>query len=154
MNNISLPESDHFQSSAQLHVSAPVEVRWALILLWLSLALSAGQYVYFLYFALGTLAADSGRGAAIVGLALPFAVYVFGAYLNVKIARRKNWARIAKLVFAAASLAFQAAFSSGLTGFEYLSVGLAPALNFAALYLLFFTSGRLWFRSASPSTAL
>ncbi len=153
MANTTLPEPYNAEIDGEFQIPAPAEVRWALKLLWLSLALAVVQYVLFLPGAVSALPTDpAARGPAIFGLAIPILAYIFGGYLNVKIARNRNWARITKLMFAVASLVLQVVFSRGLTGFEYLSVGIAPALNFSALYLLFVSSGRLWFRQALSRT--
>lgn len=149
-SDVNLFASDDLGAISESRTRAPVEVRWALKLLWLALAFSVVQYLFFLPVAIGALPPNPGaRGPGILSLVLPLGGYMFGAYLNTKIARRKNWARIIKFMIAAASLAIQWAFSPGLTGFEYLTAGAPPALSFAALYLLFLTSGRRWFRSAS-----
>lgn len=149
-SDVNLPASDDLEAISESRTQAPVEVRWALKLLWLALALSVVQYLFFLPVAISVLPTDPGaHGPGIFSLALPFGGFAFGAYLNIKIARRKNWARIIKFVIAAASLGVQWAFSPGLTGFEYITAGAPPALSFAALYLLFLTSGHRWFRRTS-----
>jgi hypothetical protein len=149
-SDVNLHASDDLGAIGESRTQAPVEVRWALKLLWLALAFSVVQYLFFLPVAISALPTNPGaRGPGIFSLALPLGGYMFGAYLNIKIARRKNWARIIKFIIAAASLCLQWAFSPGLTGIEYLTAGAPPALSFAALYLLFLTSGRQWFRRES-----
>jgi hypothetical protein len=121
-------------------------------LLWLSLAISVVQFLFLLSVTARALPSDSaGRNPMISGYAVTIAGFILGAYLNIKIGHGKNWARIAKLLLAAMSLSIQAMFIPKLTAVQYISAGIVPALNFAALYLLFFTSGRLWFRPASSN---
>ena len=154
-SDVNPPPSDHLGAISKSQIQAPAEIRWALKLLWLALALSIVQYLFFLPVAISVLPTNPGeRGSGIFGLALPSVGFVFSAYLNIKIARQRNWARIIKLILAAASLGIQWAFSPALSGYEYITVGTPPALNFAGLYLLFLTSGRRWFRreSSHPET--
>ena len=150
-NTLSVP--DNVDTSNRSGIPAPAEVRWGLKLLWLSLALGVVQFLLFLPVAVSTLPADSvGRGAAVFGFAFQIAAYMLGAYVNISIARQKNWARIVKLLLAVASLVPQVMFSPSLAGFEYVRVGISPALDVAALYLLFISPGRRWFRQASIAT--
>lgn len=136
--------------SVQSRSQAPGEVRWALKLLWLSLAISVIQFLYLLSATARALPPDAaGRNPMMSGYAVTIAGFILGAYLNIKIGHGKNWARVAKLLLAAMSLFIQAMFTPKLTAVQYISAGIVPALNFAALYLLFLTSGRLWFRQSS-----
>jgi hypothetical protein len=153
MANSILPTPNNFGTETRSRTPAPTEVRWALRLLWLSLAISVVQFLFFLPIAIRALPTDpAGRQPMIIGYVITIAGFFLSAYLNIKIAHKKNWARTGKLLLAATSLFFQAMFSPRLTAFQYISVGMAPALNFAALYLLFLTSGRLWFRQPSSRT--
>jgi hypothetical protein len=150
MNDMPLPTPHNIGTGNGIRIQAPAEIHWALRLLWASLAISVIQFLVFLPAAISVLPADpAGRRSMILGYAMTVAGFILGAFLNIKIAHKKNWARIGKLLLAALSLSFQVMFSPKLTALQYMSAGIVPALNFAALYLLFFTSGRLWFRQAS-----
>ena len=153
MTDTNLTAATDFETRGELQAIAPTEVRWALKLLWLSLAFSVVQYFIFLRVGISVLPVDGpGRGPAIIGLGMPVMGFIFGGYLNIQIAHKKNWARIVKLILAAISLAFQLAFSPRPAGLEYLNAFIVPALNVAALYLLFLTAGRLWFRHMPSRT--
>ena len=129
-------------------ISMPAQVGWALKLLWLGLAINA---VPFWWHMLPTLVATTPNGAAIPGLAMPFVTLLISVYLNVMIARRKNWARITKLVLAVVNLLTMMFVWRFLGQFQSIKIAIAPALEFTALYLLFASPGRLWFRPASSS---
>ena len=78
---------------------------------------------------------------------MPFLLFVFAAFLNLKILRKKNWARIVKLLFVVSGIYIQATYASKVLGIEDITGFIAPALDVAAMYLLFLTNGRLWFRN-------
>lgn len=130
--------------------SMPSDIRWAVRLLWLGLAVSVIQYLLFVPTLLGTMPADqSAHGTDMFALVLPVLWLIFGGYLNFSISRRRNWARVLKLLIAIAAVAMQTAFVQMSTNLEDLGVYVVPAINFAALCLLFLSPGRLWFRQPS-----
>lgn len=125
----------------------PGQVRWALRLLWLCLIFNVAQHLAVVPAAVEVLPPDGiARGAAILGLSVPVALLLFEAFVNLKIAAGRNWARIAKFLLLAADVYFQVALSNGPGQVEIVSAIVMYALGFAALYLLFLTPGRLWFR--------
>ena len=138
----SVPAAKAFQNPM------PVQVRCALKLLWLSLAISA---VPFWWHMLPALVSPAPNGPAISGLVIPLLTLVLGICLNITIARRKNWARIMKLIGAVAGLLTMMFIWPFLGPYGSIKIAIAPALEFAALYLIFFTSGREWFRQPSTS---
>jgi hypothetical protein len=155
MTNITLPVPTDSQTDSESPTPAPAEISWALKLLWLGLAFNVVQYLFSLPAAFSVMPADStARAAAMFGVAVPIAGFILGAWLNVKIARKRNWARIVKLVIEAASLVLLITMSPQLAVFDWINVGIAPALHFIALYLLFISSGRLWFRRTSAHTGV
>lgn len=126
----------------------PVQVGWAVKLLWLSLAIVAVPYWWYL---LPTLVGTTPNASAMSGAAIALVSLMCGAYLNLMIARRKNWARITKLIWALVSLMTTVFIWPRLGQFQSVKIAIAPALEFTALYLIFFTSGRLWFRHPASS---
>lgn len=145
MTNSVLPAPHHAETGDNLQLPVPTAVRWALKLFWLGVALGMIQYVYSLY-ALGSLpAGPMAIGATMLGLSMPLLALLFGAYLNIKVAQRKNWARIAKLIVEVASLALVMRLVPTLAELDLISAVIIPALDFIGLYLLFLTTGRLWF---------
>ncbi len=146
MTNLILPEPHGFETNSANKESIPSEVRWALRLLWLSLGLSAGLYCWSLPSALSAMpAVEIARAAGIMGLTAPFLFFIFDAFLNLKISRKKNWARIVKLMFTVSGIYIQAMYVPKAMGIEYITGLIAPVLDVTAMYLLFVTSGRLWF---------
>ncbi len=151
----------------------PIEVRWALLLLWLGISIALAHSLYDLYLtyvsyksgALTTALEIMGTGSFIMMSVNPLIVLICHGYLNIGIARRKNWARIVKLLLVVGLFVYPAVqnlYSSynyqklgitlppmNLTAFQYFMNGIVPALTWAGLYLLFFSPGRLWFRRAS-----
>lgn len=147
----------------------PTEIRWALALLWVSLAYSFlwGSYNLYSFYVNGGFLAQGEFGnvashAMIRYYVFTYLGYICHAYLNICIAHKKNWARIAKLLLVVGIPVYYFLLrliqSSPdviippleLTLFKYFLNGVEPALNFAALYLLFLSPGRLWFRRMPP----
>lgn len=147
MNDTALPAPDSSALHPQLHRAPPAEVRWAVRLMWLALAINLIQYALYLPQAVRTATSmSSSAHPALDVLLMPGIGVLLSICLNLAIYHGKNWARIGKLLIEAGALAFQLTFTAGLGGFEYVSAALSPAANFAALYLVFFTAGRLWFK--------
>jgi hypothetical protein len=147
----------------------PTAIRVALALLWLSLAYSflwVSYTLYSLYVNGAFLAKDEFARAASHAMIRSYVVtylgYICHAYLNICIAHKKNWARIAKLLLVVGIPVYyfivRLIQSSPdviippmeLTLFKYFLNGVGSALNFAALYLLFLSPGKLWFRRMPP----
>jgi hypothetical protein len=136
-------------AAAAFQIPMPAQVGWALKLLWLSLAITT---VPFWWNILPLVLVPPPNAPATSSLATQLAAPILSGCLNVMIARRKNWARITKLIWAAVSLMTTAFFVYPFLGqFQSIKIVIAPALEFGALYLLFFTSGRHWFRHPSSS---
>ena len=127
-------------------IPMPVQVGWALKLLWLSLAITA---VPFWWHMLPTLVAPNGLAAP--GLGITFGKLFLSVFLIFMIARRKNWARITTLILAVVNLLTLMFVWRFLGQYQSIKIAIAPALEFAALYLIFATPGRLWFRHPSSS---
>lgn len=140
---------DNLQSPAELQLSRPKEVRWALILLWLCFSFIIAQYLLVMASTVSTLPADKVVGNAILfSMAVPGVLFVFDGYLNVKIAHGRNWARIVKLLLVVANAYLQTRTSTPLTELQKIEVASIHAMNFSAMYLLFVSSGRQWFGRA------
>lgn len=143
----------------------PTEIRWALVLLWSSLVFSFLWQSYALYLFYVWSASKSGNlasSAMIQSFVLSYLVFFCHAYLNICIARRKNWARIVELLLIVGVLVYPIVIKlfllppnvnippMELSPFQYFLNGVVPALNFVALYLLFLSPGRFWFRRIPP----
>jgi len=119
----------------------PVQVRWAVALLSVSLALSVPS-TYLQYLRGPRVLADQ------VALAVTLMLLVLLAWVYVRIYRGRNWARIVWLVL----------FVLGVASYFFPEVGVRPGaaerglklvsllLELVALYLLFSKPGTLWFR--------
>lgn len=122
----------------------PWQVARAVFLLWVSYAF-AFPLVYF--------EAQRTPGALETGVIVFWALlFAFAAALNVFIWRGANWARITYLVLFLLSLAgFWSTAEETLAGsvLEFLLNGLNIGLDSVALYWLFTSPGRLWFRKAA-----
>jgi hypothetical protein len=125
-------------------IERPPQVKWAVQLLWLTLLLGVASLIANPRKLEGVeLIATIAGGAVMVGLE---------AWLIVKIASGRNWARIVYLIltvlgFASIGIAWQtyvATFSaSALTAVLY---ALQTVTEIAALYLLFTKPGARWFK--------
>lgn len=131
-----------------LQNSMPAQVGWALKLLWLGLAITAVPYWWH---ALPEFVGATPNAAAIPGFVIPLLALIFNGCLNLLIARRKNWARITTLILAVVNLLTLMFVWRFLGQYQSIKIAIAPALEFAALYLIFATPGRLWFRHPSSS---
>ncbi|MEO7404206.1 MAG: hypothetical protein ABIU95_11115 [Burkholderiales bacterium] len=122
----------------------PRVVRLAVVLLWISLALS-----------LPTLWFDGQRGGADFSLPLTIAFIVvfggLGVMLIVFISRGSHWARMAYLMLTMFTIAILGSTWRQLIGDGYgeLVMNAASlAFELVALYLIFTKPGKLWFRRA------
>lgn len=124
----------------------PVPVLRALSLFWLSLGISAGLYFWSLPTAFNGLPTDQlARKVAGISILVPLLIFAFDAYLNTRIFRKRNWARVVKTIYIGLTLGSQIAFASDTTGFVNVCGWLALVLGCIGLYLLFVTPSRRWF---------
>lgn len=118
----------------------PRQVKLAVCLLWLAVLLG-GAYVYVL---IDQIPAAASVGAVVCGQVTLLAVVAIGITF---VASGRNWARIAMLAYTALSvlgLAFVPNLSTRALDYGLQVVG--ALLNVVAMYLVFLTPGRLWFR--------
>ena len=138
------PPASHVSDppDAQQLFPKPKQVRIAVGLLWLSLVV----YIPTLYFEYRQL---PSYGELILFTILVSAILGFAAFLNVKISKGRNWARIVFLALVAISLLSYLVPDGGtraVTSIESALSIIASALDVVALYLLFSWPGALWFR--------
>jgi hypothetical protein len=88
------------------------------------------------------------RNAVLFAMTVPGVLYIVDGYLNVKIAKGRNWARIIKLLWVVGNAYFQIRVSHPSTELQKIEVASMHAANFSAMYLLFVSPGRLWFGRA------
>jgi hypothetical protein len=143
-NNLAPPESEAADSPL---ATAPKQVTSAVKLLWLSLFLG-----------IPVLVIDLSRTpidvAYFVSLVFQIGLILAAAYLNVCVARGRNWARITLLILAVLGTALLAFFDMPeATVIEYVLNGMGSALDIVAMYLLFLTPGKLWFRAVAHNEA-
>ncbi|MDQ6683723.1 MAG: hypothetical protein M3Z16_01235 [Pseudomonadota bacterium] len=120
----------------------PGHVALAVRLLWISLVI--GLPILFVP------AAESvSASARAAGFMVQLAMFVFAAYLNLCIARRRNWARIVSLVLFLLGLVLMA-FAPATVTVTLLEKVINIAgllLDGAAMYLLFTPPGSSWFEA-------
>jgi len=120
----------------------PLQIRIAVWLLWLLIVLALPA-MYF------ELSRASSYGQAVSMTIFMLAVLAFAAFINVKISRGRNWARITFLVVVVFSVAVSflpdERGSAASTVESALSV-ISLVVDIAAAYLLFSWPGALWFR--------
>ena len=122
----------------------PLQILWAVRLLWASLAIS------ILASLLVPQAAEGGAAAA-AGLAIQWALLGFSGWLNVCIWRQKNWARIVYLALFLLGLVLMAVITvpEGTPMLEsFLNVA-STLLDAVAMYLVFAKPGADWFKTAA-----
>ena len=120
----------------------PLQIRVAVWLLWISLAL-ATPMMYFEY------RRTSSYVEAIFVMVFVSAMLAFSAFLNVKIARGRNWARIVFLVLAVFTVVFSFLPDEGARTVSILESALSVislVIDIVIAYLLFAWPGALWFR--------
>ena len=146
MSKITSPASYNAEATRARPLSQPHQIRWALILLWLSLIFTVALYITSLFSTLKTLPSDQfALGALLFGLAIPVALFAFDAFLNIKIAHKKNWARVTKLLVIILNVVLQLTVSPITSEFDIFAALVVNSLNFTAMIFLFVTSGRHWF---------
>ena len=146
MSKITSPASYNAGASNPPPLSQPYQVRWALILLWSSLIFAVALYLATIFSTLKSLPSDQiALGALLFGLAIPLALFAFDAFLNIKIAHRRNWARVTKLLVIILNVVLQLTVSPLTSEFDVLAALLVNALSFTAMIFLFATAGRHWF---------
>ena len=116
----------------------PEQVRRAVILLWISLGLSAAE----------VLVAELFETSDAVLWVLFLAIYALWAFVILAISRQRNWARIAALVIVVTSIALYAAWPDmhGNELWESISIAGSLILETVALFWLFTGGGAAWFR--------
>jgi hypothetical protein len=148
--NSSSPTPFDAGTTGTLQTFAPAEVRWALKMLWLSLAISMVMPLTLLYGVYFRPTPQASASAYLLPvLHLPLVWGIFCAFLYRQIASGKNWARLMQFVITLAFLAYEIAYLPAPTGNYVIKVALVHGLDWTAMYLLFITSGRQWFRKAS-----
>lgn len=118
----------------------PRQVKLAVGLLWLAVLLG-GAYVYVL---IDQIPAAASVGAVVCGQVTLLTVVALGIAF---VASGRNWARIAMLVYTTLSvlgLAFVPDLSTRAVDYGLKVAG--ALLYVVAMYLVFLTPGRLWFR--------
>lgn len=123
----------------------PVQVVWALRLLWSSLAVSVlASFIL-------PQSAEGGAAAAAVGLVVQWGLLAFSGWLNLCIWRRKNWARIVYLVLFLLGLVLMAVIQvpEGTPMTESILNVAATLLDAVAMYLVFTRPGSDWFKPAA-----
>ena len=123
----------------------PRQVRVAVALLWLSLALGFPS----IYLQFGRADSPDER---IVLLAFMVPLVALSAFLNLKISAGRNWARIAFLILVGLALLIFLLpdnRDAGAQGVEIALDVLTTALDLVAACLLFTRPGALWFRPPS-----
>lgn len=135
-----------FATVNHTYSQAPKQVKLALILLWLLVAISAAAIVMEF---IAAPAMGQSREAAAINFGLWAAVIgtSFSALINVAIGRGKNWARVLTLVLAVAGFAADFLLDSSTDTANAQAIQIAnSSLYLIALFLLFATRGRHWFR--------
>ena len=120
----------------------PLQVRVAVGLLWLSIALALPSMY------LEVVRAES-PAVGVVVVVLMSVVLAFAAFLNVQISRGRNWARITLLVLLVISwvVSFIPDETRAVSTVESAMSVISAVVDVAAIYLLFTSPGALWFRS-------
>ena len=111
----------------------------AVWLLWASLLLGIPMVIIY----------TSGRSFDLeefASLVIQLFVFAFMALVNLRISTGKNWARMAALAFALLGVLSMFALPEETTVIEYLLGALSSTLDAIAMYLLFLSPGRAWFR--------
>ena len=118
---------------------APAQVRKAFILLWASVAIGIAQATYETL-ALPVIEADAVALALVLAITAVYAVVVYLA------ARRRNWARYVLLVWAVGGLLTYVAFVGRTPSAGDIVVYASMFIDLLALYWLFTSPGKLWYR--------
>ena len=120
----------------------PIQIRVAVWLLWLSLALALPT-VYF------ELRRGSSYGEIVFMAIFAFAVLAMAAFINVQISRGRNWARIVFLVLVVVSIVVSFLPDEegrAISTFESALSVISMVVDIVVTYLLFSWPGALWFR--------
>jgi hypothetical protein len=120
---------------------APPQVRRAFILLWVSVAIGIAQAIY------ETLALPAIESYAIATLAIILGVIAIYAVVVYLAARRRNWARYTLLVWSVGGLIAYIGFVGPSSSPGDIVVYLSLVIELVALYWLFTSPGRLWYRA-------
>jgi hypothetical protein len=120
----------------------PLQIRVAVWLLWLLIVLALPT-TYF------ELRRASSYGEAVFMTIFVLTVLAFAAFINVKISRGRNWARIVFLVVVVISVAAFFLPDEGgraISALESATSLISLVVDIAVVYLLFSWPGALWFR--------
>ena len=145
-NRYAPPVADVGDIADEARAPRPMQVVWAVRLLWASAVFSIPE----LYF---EAARARSAGAMIAGLVFEAVVTAVACYLYVCIYRGKNWARIVTLIFTGISTAM-VVFGPALpsrTSFDHFFTWLNTVTDIACMCLLFTSAGSRWFKSRAGS---
>lgn len=120
---------------------APAQVRRAFILLWASVAIGIAQAIY------ETVALPAIESYALVASALMLAITAAYAVVVYLAARRRNWARYVLLVWTVGGLLAYVGFVGPSASAGDIVVYASMFIELLALYWLFTSPGRLWYRA-------
>ena len=120
---------------------APAQVRRAFILLWASVAIGIAQAIY------ETVTLPTIESYALVALALMLAITAAYALIVYLAARRRNWARYILLVWTVAGLFVYIGFVGRSASAGDIVVYASMFIELLALYWLFTSPGKLWYRA-------
>lgn len=131
-------------------MDAPNEVKIAILLSWIALALDFANNVYS-HIQISTETDDSLFRSILAVVTL--VIVVITAVLIYFAARRRNWARLGLFVWTLGSWGlwfFWSPVFSDYSWWEWLASGVLVLLEFVALVLLFFGKGGKWYSSVGP----
>ena len=148
MNNIRYapPVAEVGDIADEARAPRPLQVVWAVRLLWASTLFSIPEF-YF------EATRARSAGAMITGLVFEAVVTAFACYLYVCIYRGKNWARIVTLIFTVLSTTV-VVFGPALPGrsnFDHVFTWLNTVTDIACMCLLFTSAGSRWFKGQAGS---
>ncbi len=140
---------------------APVQARLAVGLLWLGLLVDVSAYVVAnvlqpvaIQPIPGLVSDGLAQTAALMAMGVPAVFFLVDAFVIFCIARGRNWARILRLLFTAASVATTVLHPSPASSeLVRAAEDISLALDLVALAFLFLTPGRLWFSRAAATPA-
>ena len=138
-NRFSPPKTEVADPATPAREPTPKTVIQAVWLLWASLLLGIPMVIIY----------TSGRSFDLeefASLVIQLFVFAFMALVIVRISTGKNWARMAALALTLLGVLSMFALPEETTVIEYLLGALSSTLDAVAMYLLFLSPGRAWFR--------
>jgi hypothetical protein len=145
-NRFAPPSTEVADPATPAREPTPKTVIQAVWLLWASLLLGIPAAIIY----------ASGApfdAEAIAGLVVQLFVFAFMALVIVRISTGKNWARMAALALTLLGVLSMFALPEETTVIEYLLGALSSTLDAIAMYLLFLSPGRVWFRPIAGNEA-